>query len=289
MAIKDPDVIKQIIRSNFDKSALLYEEFEQKYGLFEELTRQLAEACDIRKGMTVVDIGCGTGASTFTLARLVGREGKAMGIDFSEEMLSLARDRLEQNSKIEHLSNVEHSSNIEHSSNVEFILCDAEVLDESIEFKADAILYNACIFLIPDTHKTIEAAYELLKKDGIVGMNYLVGMYNRNGMDGVDLFQSAKNDKLEFAPYGRKIVDSSMLSDILGRVGFRGVREGTTSIKMTKGEVKDFYSIPAQSAGLYPKTPYQERLELLDALLDYFQNKGIMNLYQKWGWCAGVK
>ena len=55
------------------------------------------------------------------------------------------------------------------------------------------------------------------------------------------LFQSVKNDDLEFAPYGRKIVETNLLSEILKKVGFRKVREGVISKKMSREEVKDFY------------------------------------------------
>ncbi len=276
MPVKDPEVIKQIIRSNFDKSAVLYEDFEQRYGLFNQLTLQLAEVYNVQRGMTVCDVGCGTGTSTFTLANLVGREGLVIGIDFSENMLKVAR------------------KNLKHHSNIEFQLCDAELLDEHILAKPDAVLYNACIFLIPRPHKTLHAAYEILKEGGVVGMNYLKGMFGENAQEipvdnDIDLFHTAKADNLEFAPYGRRITETAILSKTLKDVGFKDIREGATSKKMTREEVKDFYSIPAQSAGLYPKTPYEERLELLDTLLEHIQNSGVTDFCQVWGWCAGVK
>ena len=92
--MKDPEKIKRIVRSNFDESALLYERFERRYGLFRDLTRRLAEACGITGGMSVIDVGCGTGASSSTLANMVGPEGRVTGVDFSKEMLDVAKDRL---------------------------------------------------------------------------------------------------------------------------------------------------------------------------------------------------
>jgi ubiquinone/menaquinone biosynthesis C-methylase UbiE len=47
-------------------------------------------------GSTVVDVGCGCGATTIELARAVGPAGRVIGLDVSEGMLGLARERLRE-------------------------------------------------------------------------------------------------------------------------------------------------------------------------------------------------
>jgi ubiquinone/menaquinone biosynthesis C-methylase UbiE len=47
-------------------------------------------------GSTVVDVGCGCGATTIELARAVGPLGRVIGLDVSEGMLGLARERLRE-------------------------------------------------------------------------------------------------------------------------------------------------------------------------------------------------
>ncbi len=42
---------------------------------------------------SVLDVGCGTGSTTLACARRVGREGRVAGVDISEPMLALARER----------------------------------------------------------------------------------------------------------------------------------------------------------------------------------------------------
>jgi SAM-dependent methyltransferase len=44
-------------------------------------------------GEKVLDAGCGLGDDTFEIARLVGSEGRAVGIDVSETMILEARRR----------------------------------------------------------------------------------------------------------------------------------------------------------------------------------------------------
>lgn len=45
-------------------------------------------------GSTVLDVGCGCGTTTIELARAVGPAGRVVGLDLSEGMLGLAKERL---------------------------------------------------------------------------------------------------------------------------------------------------------------------------------------------------
>lgn len=47
----------------------------------------------IRRGSTLIDFGCGTGYFTVPALDIVGRSGKVIAVDVSEEMLSLLRAR----------------------------------------------------------------------------------------------------------------------------------------------------------------------------------------------------
>ncbi len=47
----------------------------------------------ITPGMTVLDVGCGTGAITCGMARLAGETGKVIGIDVSDQLISQAREK----------------------------------------------------------------------------------------------------------------------------------------------------------------------------------------------------
>ena len=49
-----------------------------------------------RAGSTVIDAGCGCGATTIELARAVGPSGRVVGIDLSGPMLGLAGERLRE-------------------------------------------------------------------------------------------------------------------------------------------------------------------------------------------------
>lgn len=60
---------------------------------FEDL---LVEAVSAGSGGRVLDVGCGTGSTTLAIARLLGANGRCIGIDISDPMIAAARARAER-------------------------------------------------------------------------------------------------------------------------------------------------------------------------------------------------
>lgn len=65
---------------------------DQLFTPFEDL---LVSAVAASGASRVVDVGCGTGATTLAVARRLGSRGRCTGIDISEPMLAVARTRAE--------------------------------------------------------------------------------------------------------------------------------------------------------------------------------------------------
>ncbi|MDD9148656.1 demethylmenaquinone methyltransferase [Sporolactobacillus sp. CQH2019] len=57
--------------------------------------RKANEMVDAREGEQILDVCCGTGDWTLSLAGAAGPSGKVVGLDFSENMLKVARAKLE--------------------------------------------------------------------------------------------------------------------------------------------------------------------------------------------------
>ncbi len=64
--------------------------------VFKPLEHLLAEAACATSPRRVLDVGCGTGATTVAVAQRLGPEGTCIGIDLSEAMIEAARARAEQ-------------------------------------------------------------------------------------------------------------------------------------------------------------------------------------------------
>lgn len=62
--------------------------------LFQPIAKAVVDRADLRAGETVLDVGCGSGATTFEAAWRVGPEGRAVGADISGALLELARRRV---------------------------------------------------------------------------------------------------------------------------------------------------------------------------------------------------
>ena len=59
-----------------------------------DLTEQWLLQAGIVPGMTVLDIGCGTGEMTLLLSRIVGEWGMVIGVDRSPDAIARAQPRL---------------------------------------------------------------------------------------------------------------------------------------------------------------------------------------------------
>ena len=103
----------------------------------------------IKEGDTVLDLGSGAGFDCFLASRKVGKIGKVIGLDMTEEMIAKAR-----------ILAKEHGY-----SNVEFRLGDIEKMpldDNSV----NVIISNCVINLAPDKSKVFKEAYRVLKSGG---------------------------------------------------------------------------------------------------------------------------
>ncbi|MDH2386719.1 class I SAM-dependent methyltransferase [Bradyrhizobium sp. CER78] len=64
-------------------------------GMFKPLEDLLVQAVSDAAASYVLDIGCGTGATTFAAARALGLDGHCTGVDISQPMIAAARARAE--------------------------------------------------------------------------------------------------------------------------------------------------------------------------------------------------
>ena len=66
--------------------------------MFKPLEDLLVEAVCAGPVRRVLDVGCGTGSTTLAVARLLGANGRCIGIDLSDPMIAAARARAERES-----------------------------------------------------------------------------------------------------------------------------------------------------------------------------------------------
>ncbi|MFB5600901.1 MAG: arsenite methyltransferase [Nitrososphaeraceae archaeon] len=100
-------------------------------------------------GETVVDLGSGAGIDAFLASKLVGKEGKVIGIDFTDEMLEKA-------TKTSYANNYK---------NVEFRKGDIEERIPIEDNSVDVVISNCVINLTFNKTNTFKEVYRILKKE----------------------------------------------------------------------------------------------------------------------------
>lgn len=107
------------------------------------------EYAGLRPGMTVLDLGSGAGNDVFVARRLVGPEGKVIGVDMTDKMLELARDNAERLGY----------------NNVEFRKGEIEALPVAAN-RVDVVISNCVLNLVPDKQKAFDEIFRVLKPGG---------------------------------------------------------------------------------------------------------------------------
>jgi arsenite methyltransferase len=105
------------------------------------------EFAKIKEGDTVIDLGSGAGNDCFVARKLVGSNGRVIGVDFTEAMISRARENAEKVG----------------FNNVEFRHGDIEKIPVTGN-TADVVISNCVLNLVPNKAKVFSEIFRVLKQ-----------------------------------------------------------------------------------------------------------------------------
>lgn len=121
---------------------------------------RVIERSGVKPGMTMLDLGCGSGAFTLPAARVVGERGKVYALDIQSAMLRQLERRLVR-ARNHDIKNVE----LKQASAYELPLADGSL---------DLVMSVAAFHEIPDKPRALREVQRVLKKDGILALTELI-------------------------------------------------------------------------------------------------------------------
>ncbi|WP_326002781.1 methyltransferase domain-containing protein [Serratia rubidaea] len=203
-------------------------------------------------GMTVLDLGCGAGRDCFILSKLVGEQGKVIGIDATREQIDFANNYREFHRDKCHYP----------QSNVQFIHGTIESLQSTgiAENSVDIIVSNCVINLSAAKADVLAGMFKLLKPGGEI---YFADIYADRRLpeqlkEDTQIVGECIGDVLYYEDFFR----------LARQAGFNDVRVAASSLKSI-----DNKAIEEKLAGarLYSMTFRLFKLALEDKCEDYGQ------------------
>lgn len=108
------------------------------------------------EGLTVLDLGSGSGQDCYVLSQLVGEDGKVIGIDMTDQQLDVARKYIDY-----------HTEKFGFAKpNVSFVKHFIEDLSSIEDGSVDLVVSNCVINLAPEKDKVFAEIYRILKTGG---------------------------------------------------------------------------------------------------------------------------
>ncbi len=147
----------------------------------------------IKEGDVVIDLGSGAGNDAFVARAIAGDNGKVIGIDFTDEMINKARE----------------NSDKLGFNNVEFRFGDIEKMPVTSN-KADVIISNCVLNLVPDKSKAFREIFRVLKPGGHFSVSDIVasGELPPSIQAGAELYAGCVSGAIEKDKYLGIIEDS---------------------------------------------------------------------------------
>jgi ubiquinone/menaquinone biosynthesis C-methylase UbiE len=185
----------------------------------------LIEMMGIKKGDSVLDVGCGTGRQALNVAGIIGLTGKLVGIDPSSFRIELARKKF----------------NGDSSGNVHFLVGKAEDLRDVPDNSINHAYFCSSFHWIDDKKTALNEIYRVLRPGGMVGMTTLDRNSPNTRRTLVDpILAKYDIERIHEWHRGMKKVTSPELNDLLSGAGFTSISIEPRAVPRKYNSLEEF-------------------------------------------------
>ena len=251
-------------RAVYDAAAGHYDDEPLAY--LARFGRRSVEHARVGPGDRVLDVACGSGASSLPAAEQVGPNGRVLGVDVSERLLALARAKAEQAGL----------------DNVEFRFGDMRDL-ELPAASFDAVLLVFGVFMVPDMEALTGQLWSLVKPGG----RLVITVWARGLMEPAygEFFEAVGAEQRDLVPsdprwmhvadpaeFRAMLLGGGIPDEALEIVGERGMHE--------LPHPDEFWTIVLGSGmrGSLDPLPPDARERVRHRLLEFIEARGIQQL-----------
>jgi len=201
------------------------------------------EYAQIREGDTVIDLGSGAGNDCFVARAIAGEKGKVIGIDFTEAMIDKARENAE---KLGY-------------NNVEFRMGDIEKMPVTAN-KADVIISNCVLNLVPDKVKAFSEIHRVLKPGGHLSVSDVVlkGELPEKLKSAAEMYAGCVSGAIQIEEYLKIIADAGLVNISIQKEKLISVPD---EILLNYITVEELSSLKLSGTGIFSITVYAEKPE----------------------------
>jgi SAM-dependent methyltransferase len=201
------------------------------------------EFAHIKAGDTVIDLGSGAGNDCFVARALAGEKGKVIGVDFTPAMIDKARENAE---KLGY-------------NNVEFRFGDIEKLPVTAN-KADVIISNCVLNLVPDKVKAFSEIYRVLKPGGHISVSDVVlkGELPETLKQAAEMYAGCVSGAIQMGDYLNIIVDEGFANTKIQKEKLIIIPD---EILLNYMSAQDLSGYKKSGTGIYSITVYAEKTD----------------------------
>jgi arsenite methyltransferase len=179
----------------------------------------------IKPGDTIIDLGSGAGNDCFVARAATGEAGKVIGIDFTEKMIERARINAE---KLGY-------------NNVEFRLGDIDDMPVTSN-KANVVLSNCVLNLVPNKHKVFSEIFRVLKPGGHFSISDIVlhGPVPAKWKETAELYAGCISGAIQKQDYLNIVAEAGFVNIRLQKEKEIIVPDEILTSYLTAGEIEQF-------------------------------------------------